>query len=214
MPESLPENAVTVDAPAPAAPLEAIEVLPQENPQEQALAFFDPDAVLPALLLLLAAVVVVRLIHRTANGLAERLVAHRLLIKQVATLLGFLVYGGAAGGAVAMVFELSTQALLAVSGTLALVAGFLLKDVAESFVAGMTILTTRPFSVGDRIHFGGYYGEVCDIGLRTVQMVTLDDNLVTVPSSKFLTESVASANAGALACMVVMPFYVSGSSDH
>lgn len=53
-----------------------------------------------------------------------------------------------------------------------------------------------------------------EIGLRTVRLVTLDDNLVTIPSNKFLTEAVASANAGALDCMVVMPFYISSSADH
>jgi small-conductance mechanosensitive channel len=41
-----------------------------------------------------------------------------------------------------------------------------------------------------------------------VRLVTLDDNLVTIPNSQFLTDSVASANAGALDCMVVVPFYI------
>lgn len=199
---------------SPAGTLEAVEVLPVEGPGEQALSFFDPDAVLPALILLVGVVLLVRLMQRIANGLADRLVVHRLAIKQAVTLAGFAAYGFAALGAVSMMFELSTQAFFAVSGTLAVALGFLLKDVAESLVAGLTILIARPFSVGDRISFGGYYGEVREIGLRTVQLVTLDDNLVTVPSSKFLSESVASANAGALDCMVVMTFFVAADADH
>ncbi len=47
-----------------------------------------------------------------------------------------------------------------------------------------------------------------------MRLVTLDDNLVTVPSNKFLTEAVASANAGALDCMVVMPFFIDAGADH
>lgn len=202
----------TPDASAPPV-LEPVEVLPVDGAGEQVLTFFDPDAILPALLLMLAVIVGVRLMQRLANGLADRLVAQRLVIKQSVTLAGFLAYGAAALGAFSLVFELSAQAFFAVSGTLAVALGFLLKDVAESIVAGLTILIARPFSVGDRISFGGYYGEVTEIGLRTIQLVTLDDNLVTVPSSKFLTESVASANAGALDCMVVMPFCVASGAD-
>jgi small-conductance mechanosensitive channel len=81
-------------------------------------------------------------------------------------------------------------------------------------MAGISILTNKPFQVGDRITFGGTYGEVTEIGLRTVRLVTLDDNRVTIPSNKFLTEAVASANAGALDCMVVMPFYIDARADH
>ena len=43
--------------------------------------------------------------------------------------------------------------------------------------------------------------------------MTLDDNLVTIPNSQFLTESVASANAGELDCMVVIPFYIGAAED-
>jgi small-conductance mechanosensitive channel len=211
------------DAPAtnaPAAPqaqtgptLPVMGISEGEQPHGEALAFFKPDAVPFALLLLLGGAVAVRVLHRLANGLADRLVVHRLAIKQGATLVGFALYAVAGVAGAGMVFDLSAQALFALSGTLAVAAGFLLKDVAESVVAGLSILVSRPFSVGDRISFGGYYGEVREIGLRTVRLVTLDDNLVTIPSSKFLTESVASANAGALDCMVVMPFFVSAQAD-
>jgi small-conductance mechanosensitive channel len=198
---------------SPPATLDVIDVAPEEA-HEEALAFFHPDAVPLALLLLIGAALAVRVLHRIAGGLADRMTVHRLAIKQGATLAGFIIYAIGAMAGVGSVFELSAQALFALSGTLAVAAGFLLKDVAESIVAGLSILISRPFSVGDRISFGGYYGEVKDIGLRTVRLVTLDDNLVTIPSSKFLSESVASANAGALDCMVVMPFHVAATADY
>ena len=198
----------------PSAPtLEVVSVEPPADAAEPALAFFDPDALPLALFVLVLSAVAVRLLHRLAGRLAERLTARRLAIKQGATLLGFAIYAVGAVTAVGALFELSTQALFALSGTLAVAGGFLLKDVAESVAAGL-FLITRPFSVGDRIHFGGYYGEVVEIGLRTVRLVTLDDNLVTIPSSRFLSDTVASANAGALDCMVVMKFWTTGEGDH
>jgi len=181
---------------------------------EGALAFFKPDAVPFALLVLVGTALFVRFVQRVANRAAERAVSHRLAIKQGVTLLGFAAYGVAGVVSVSALFELSAQAIFALSGTLAVAGGFLLKDVAEATVAGVSILMTRPFQVGDRISFGGFYGEVKDIGLRTVRLVTLDDNLVSIPSSKFLSDPVASANAGALDCMVVIPFYVTPAADH
>src|SRR5690606_27145370 len=76
-------------------------------------------------------------------------------------------------------------------------------------VAGLILLFDRPFQVGDRVTFGDTYGEVQSIGLRAVRLVTLDDNLVTIPNSKFITDAVASGNAGALDMMICVDFYVS-----
>ena len=85
--------------------------------------------------------------------------------------------------------------------------------MAASFFASIAILFARPFQVGDRVTFDGYYGEIRSIGMRSVRLQTLDDNLVTIPSGKFLTDSVANANAGALDCMVVIPFYLRPDAD-
>ena len=66
---------------------------------------------------------------------------------------------------------------------------------------------------GDRISFDGYYGEVVEIGLRSVRLVTLDDNLVSIPNNKFLTDIVASANSGVLHQMCVFHFYIGCNED-
>lgn len=207
---------------APSAPSEAPQTqvsvpgLPEigDSVEGGALAFFKPEAVPFVLALLIGTTLLVRLSQRLADRTAERVVEHRLAIKQGMTLVGFASYGVAFVIAASSLFDLSAQALLAVSGTLAVAGGFLLRDVAEATMAGISILLTRPFQVGDRISFGGYYGEVREIGLRTVRLVTLDDNLVSIPSNKFLQEPVASANAGALDCMVVVPFYLATHADH
>ncbi len=51
------------------------------------------------------------------------------------------------------------------------------------------------------------------IGLRTVRITTLDDNLISVPNSRFLTEAVSCANAGALDQMCVFDFYIGCHED-
>ncbi len=178
------------------------------------LEFLNPQALPKALVVVAVTVLLVRITDRLLRRLAARVTQHRLLIGQATAILAFLAYSGAGLTAFGMVFNLSPEALLAVSGTIAVTLGFAFKDVAASFLAGLSILTNKPFQVGDRISFAGFYGEVKEIGLRTVRLVTLDDNLVTIPSNKFLTDPVASANAGELDCMVVMPFFVAAEADH
>ena len=114
-------------------------------------------------------------------------------------------------GAIALVIGVlqpPKEFMLAAGGSIAVALGFALKDIAASLVAGLLLLFDRPFRVGDRVSFDNVYGEIVSIGLRTVRLQTLDDNLVTIPNSRFITDVVASGNAGELDMMVVTDFHV------
>jgi small-conductance mechanosensitive channel len=116
-------------------------------------------------------------------------------------------------GATATVVVLSREMMLAVGGTAAVAVGFALRDIAASMIAGLVILVDKPFQVGDRVSFEGFYGDVHSIGLRSVRLMTLDDTLITIPNSKFLTDAVASANAGHVEMMIQMDYYVAVDQD-
>src|SRR5690606_10641164 len=137
----------------------------------------------------------------------------RFLILQVSTLIGFMLYIVGSIALVVGVLQPPKEFMLAAGGSIAVALGFALKDVAASLVAGLLLLFDRPFRVGDRVSFNDVYGEIVSIGLRTVRLQTLDDNLVTIPNSRFITDIVASGNAGALDMMVVTDFHVDFSVD-
>ncbi len=166
-----------------------------------------------ALVVILLGLALARLVNRSLDQLAERFAGRRLLFKKIAVISRFVIYFAVFGLALSNLLILDRAALIAVAGTLGLALGIGFKDVLSSITGGVLLLIDAPFQVGDRIAFGGYYGEVVRIGLRSVQVVTLDDNLVTIPNSRFLTDSVASANSGALDCMVVIPFYIAAAED-
>lgn len=155
----------------------------------------------------------IRLSTRYLEALGARFTKHRLLAKQAAAvgrfavlLLSLLILGSS-------VIQLSDEALLAVGGSVAVAVGFGFKDLLASLMAGLILLFDRPFQVGDRVEFAGHYGEVVEIGLRTVRLVTLDDNLVSIPNNQFLTSAVACANAGALDQMCVFDFFLGCNED-
>jgi small-conductance mechanosensitive channel len=145
--------------------------------------------------------------------LGNRLTSQRLLLQQVSALTRFAVYFFGAIAAAMAAVELEGETKLAASGAIGLAVGFGFKDLAATVLAGITILIDKPFQVGDRIEVGGVYGEVRHIGLRSVKMATLDDNLVTIPNSKFMTDAVASANAGELHMLVQQDFFIGTDQD-
>ena len=179
----------------------------------QIINFVRVGGILPACLVLITTWVVARVLTGSLDRLGQRFTDRRLLLQQVSTVLSFVFYFFGITVAVMLVFRLSSQLLLAVGGTAAVAIGFALKDLAASLVAGLTILFDRPFQVGDRVTFGEHYGEITRIGLRSVRLVTLDDNVVTIPNNKFLTDVVASGNAGALEMLVQLDFLVGVDQD-
>jgi len=155
----------------------------------------------------------IRIVTRFLDDMGEHFRKRRLVLKQIAAISRFVVFLVTAVFVATTLVSFSNQALLALGGSAALAFGFAFKDILASLIAGLILLFDRPFQVGDRIAFGGYYGEVTDIGLRSVRLTTLDDNVVSIPNNRFLTDAVASANAGKLHQMVVLHFYIGCDDD-
>ncbi len=154
-----------------------------------------------------------RIAAQSLDALGERIARRRLLFKQVSAVTRFVVLIAATVMVASSLFHFSSEALLAVGGSAAVAIGFAFKDLLASLMAGLILLFDRPFQVGDRIAFEDTYGEVVEIGLRTVRVNTLDDNLVSIPNHRFLNDAVSSANAGSLHQMCVFPFWIGCNED-
>jgi small-conductance mechanosensitive channel len=171
------------------------------------------DNLLAAILVLALARLLFSWVYRGLDRLAERYSSRRLLFKQAAAFAGHALFLLGLAVALNLVLDFSAEKRLVAAGLLALLAIFAFKDLLGSFAAGLTLLADRTIRVGDRIAFEGQYGEVVKIGLRTVRIQTLDDNLVSIPNNLFLGSPVASANAGALDQMCVFHFYIGCNED-
>jgi small-conductance mechanosensitive channel len=175
--------------------------------------FIRVGGLFTSLVVILSTWIVIQVLNGSLRRLGHRFADQRLRIQQAGTVLRFLLYLGSATACVLLSFRLTNELMLALGGSVAVMLGFGFKDLAASFIGGIIILFDRPFQVGDRVTFGGYYGEIAAIGLRSVRLTTLDDNLVTIPNNKFLTDVAACANSGALDMMVQMDFYIGLDQD-
>lgn len=174
---------------------------------------FNLSKITLILLGLFILVMINKAVRDLSQKLMDKLPSRRFLILQLATLFSFIWYIGGVFSLIAGVIQPPQELLLATGGSMAVAIGIALKDVVASIIAGVILLFDRPFQVGDRVSFGDTYGEIVSIGLRSVRLNTLDDNLVTIPNARFITETVASGNAGALDMMVVTDFYLALDED-
>lgn len=162
---------------------------------------------------IVGASLLVRLVSDLASRLSKRFASNRPLINKVESALRFLLYVAAGGIALGLSIRLDPTALAVIGGTLAVAVGFAMRDLVAAFLAGVTIMFDRPFQVGDRVTYAGEYGDIIKIGLRSVQMLTLDHNVVTIPNNKILTDVTSSGNYGALEMQVAMDFYIGLDQD-
>ncbi|RMG96952.1 MAG: mechanosensitive ion channel family protein [Deltaproteobacteria bacterium] len=166
-----------------------------------------------SLLVIAGAAVVLRIVHNLGERLGARFANRRPSIQKAESIVRFVVYVVTAAICVGLSVRLDDTAVAVIGGALAFAVGFAMRDLVAAFIAGVTIMFDRPFQVGDRVAYAGEYGDIIKIGLRSVQMNTLDHNIVTIPNNKVLTDVTSSGNYGALEMQVAMDFYIGVDQD-
>ena len=82
------------------------------------------------------------------------------------------------------------SALLAGLGIGGLAVALAAQDTLKNFFGSLMIMLDKPFTIGQRVTFGGHDGTVEEIGFRSTRVRTLTGHLVTVPNDKVASESV------------------------
>lgn len=171
------------------------------------------SGVVTSLFVIALAWVALRLLARFVTVFSSEFSSRRMTLQKVSTLSQFVIYVVTTALVLLLSFRFDETTLALLGGTVAVAVGFAMKDLVASFIAGVIVMIDRPFQVGDRVQFGGEYGDITAIGLRSVRMQTLDDNTVTIPNSKFLSDITSSGNYGALDMQVVMDFVIAADQD-
>ncbi len=64
--------------------------------------------------------------------------------------------------------------------------GFAAMNTLGNAIAGLIIMTSRPFKIGDRVLFDGKFADVEEIDLIYTKMVTPDNVVISIPNQKLL----------------------------
>ena len=171
------------------------------------------SGVVASIIWIAGALVFLRISKRFVESFGGEFSARRLTVQKVYTVVQFLVYVVSTIVVILLSFRIDETTMAVIGGSLAVAVGFAMKDLVASYIAGLIIMLDHPFNIGDRVKFAGEYGDIIEIGLRSVRMRTLDDSIVTIPNSKFLTELTSSGNAGVLDMQVVIDFVIASDQD-
>ncbi|UCB61303.1 MAG: mechanosensitive ion channel, partial [Candidatus Bathyarchaeota archaeon] len=68
--------------------------------------------------------------------------------------------------------------------------GFASQNTIGNAIAGIIIMVSRPFKIGDRIYFNGKFADVVDIDLIFTRMKTLDSVMVSVPNQQLIASEI------------------------
>jgi small-conductance mechanosensitive channel len=80
--------------------------------------------------------------------------------------------------------------LLSLLGIGGVAIGFAFRDILQNSLAGVLILLTRPFRIGDQVVAGGYEGTVEDIQVRATTIRTYDNRRAVIPNTDLFTDKV------------------------
>ena len=130
-------------------------------------------------------ILVSQAIRRSSRGHRENLgVVFGRLFGWATILLGFLV----AVSIVAPSFQATD--LIKVLGIGGVAIGFAFQNILQNFLAGLLLLWSEPFRVGDEIKLDAYEGKVEEIQTRATIIKTYDERRVVIPNADLFTRSV------------------------
>lgn len=113
---------------------------------------------------------------RASMGFVRRLATWALRFSGLLMALGVMGFKGVAAS------------LLATGGVLAIVLGFAFKEIGENLLAGIFLVFSRPFELGDLIKTGEISGTVRALDIRSVHIRTADASDVYVPNAQIFSQ--------------------------
>ena len=104
-------------------------------------------------------------------------------------ILKYIIYIGT-GLLILTVFDINPSSLIAGLGVGSAVVALAAQDFVKNLISGFSIMSDKPFLVGDWIEVGVNQGTVVEISFRCTKIQTSDNTIITIQNSVFTTENV------------------------
>jgi small-conductance mechanosensitive channel len=145
---------------------------------------------LPNIIYFLMAVVIIFIVYKLSAAEILKLqeqgrlgVNTSLLLSKVASWSSILLVIALIFGLLGIRMDLVAGLTVLAGGT---VIGFASINTLGNAIAGLIVMVSRPFEIGDRIMFNDKFADVVDVALIYTKMRTLDNVLISVPNQELL----------------------------
>ena len=147
-----------------------------------ALAAFMVASGVPALLILIIGLVVIRLVMEVVKKMLAKSklekAAHTLIKTAIQVVLYILL-----GLTTASKLGIDVTGVVALASVLTLAVSLAVQNLLANVFSGFTLLYTKPFVSGDYVEIAGQGGTVQEIGLTYTKLATADNKSVYIPNS-------------------------------
>jgi small conductance mechanosensitive channel len=140
-----------------------------------------------ALIILAIGALVARWIGRVTNTFFEKKQVELPMRTLAVRVVRLLVFGLAVVLALEK-FGVPIAPMVAGIGVAGVGIGLAMQGVLSNFVAGLTIIFTKPFRVGEYIELIGVHGQVVNVELFTTTLLHPDQSRVVIPNRKIVGE--------------------------
>jgi small conductance mechanosensitive channel len=155
----------------------------------QSLGSFTLDRLIPTIIISVVGLLLIRLIMAITGKLLKKtkmdnpvLNLLRSVIRVVLYILLSLICASALG--------LDVTGVVALASVLTLAVSLSLQDALANVIGGFTLLTTKPFSMGDFVEVAGQTGTVQTIGLNYTKLTTTDNKTVSIPNAQVVAAEI------------------------
>jgi MscS family membrane protein len=143
---------------------------------------------------------------RTDGHVDERLVALAdMSATYIIWLLGILIALDAVG--------VQITPLITGMGIAGLAIALAAQNLLSNVLGGVTITLDELYKVGDRVEFGGVYGDVYEIKPRYTKIKTMNNFIITIPNSKVINDNIINYAAPDTTVRVKIPVSVAYGTD-
>ena len=87
------------------------------------------------------------------------------------------------------------------------------QNVLTNVFGGVTITLDQLYKVGDRVEFGGVYGDIYEIKPRYTKIKTLNNTIITIPNSKVINDNIVNYAVPDTTVRVKLPVSVAYGTD-
>ena len=142
---------------------------------------FLTATLLPAVILFVAGVLVIRLIMNLIEKTLQKTKLEKAALGLIKTTIRVVLYGLLAL-MVADKLGIDVTGVVALASVLTLAVSLSVQNALTNVISGFSLLYTKPFVSGDYVEIAGQSGTVQEIGLTYTKLSTPDNKMISIPN--------------------------------
>jgi small-conductance mechanosensitive channel len=172
----------------------------------------EVPAIVKIVATIILGVIVNQLISRSIERLLNARDVDRRLVRQIGLISRYIIFF--AVFILVLNFAGVTPTVLLTSlGIVGIAAGFAAQDLLSNLLNGIFLIFENTINVSDVVKIGDVYGIVRLIKLRTTEIRTFDNNIVSIPNSKLAQSNIINMTSGSKYSMTAITVKLGYDAD-